>query len=598
MKTLRSLLPWQIFALVIGILVASSPGSLGQGGPTNTLFPVVTVRATDPFASESGDTGTFTLFRDGPTNQTLNVFCVYGGTASNGVDYATLPNFVTIPAGVRTVPVVVKPIDDTLVEGTETVELSLVPSPLLPPVNYMIGIPSNAVVYIADNDGTSGPPVVRITIPSEGATFFAPANIPICADARAPTGFVATVEFFADGNSIGIKTNNPISVGPMNPFCILWSNVPPGDYTLTAKATDDDGQSAVSDPVHISVLQSSNLPPIVRIISPANGAVFRGPLDLPIFAFARDLDDQVASVEIFADTNSLGLATVLPCSNIVGCATCPTICPSNYYRLVWSNAPLGEHVLIAQATDSGGAVGMSDPIKIAILPLPPPPTNRPPIMNIVATDPIAIEGTNCWPWLGLTNPVPTWSNWASAGACFRFFTNCGPKNATFTVHRFGATNDDVTVDYAIGGTASNGVDYVTLPGSVTVPAGERSAQITVVPIDDGPPDITSTVILKLKPNTNYIIGFPAQAAAIILDSKTPNTPQLATSMLPGLSFHLSAPGPDGAWFHIETSSDLLNWVPQCTNQVVNGSIDYIDPDTQGSQSRFYRAIPEAGPPPE
>jgi len=556
-------------------------------------MPVVTVRATDPFASESGDNGEFTLFRNGPTNETLNVYCIYRGTASNGVDYATLPSFITIPAGARTTPVAVKPIDDNLVEGTETVELRLVASPMAPPVNYIIGNPSNAVVYIADNDGTSGPPFVRITLPNDGAVFAAPANIPICADAGEPGGFVATVEFFAGTMSVGIRTNNPYGAGPANPFCLVWSNVLAGDYTLTAKATDTNGVSTVSDPVHISVRggSTSNLPPIVRITSPPNGAIFHAPVDIPIFAFARDFDDAVASVEFFADTNSLGFGSLLSCSNILG----SPICPSNYYRLVWGNAPLGTFSLTAKATDSRGAVGVSDPVKIGVLPTPPPPTNRPPIMNIVATDPIAIEGTNCWRWLGLTNRLGTWSNWVSPVAGFCFFTNCGPKNATFTVHRFGATNDSVTVDYAIGGTATNGVDYVALPGSVTVPAGERSAQITVVPIDDGPPDITSTVILKLKPDTNYVIGFPAQAAAIIIDSDRPRT---SSSILPDYSFHMNTSGPDGAWFHVETSTDLVNWIPLCTNQVVNGSIDFIDPDAQTSQNRFYRAVPEVGPPAE
>jgi hypothetical protein len=556
-------------------------------------MPVVTVRATDPFASESGDNGEFTLFRIGPTNDTLNVYCVYRGTASNGVDYATLPNFITIPAGVRTTPVAVKPIDDNLVEGTETVELRLVPSPMLPPVNYIIGNPSNAVVYIADNDGTSGPPFVRITLPIDGAVFPAPANIPICADAGEPGGLIATVEFFAGTNSIGITTNNPYGAGPMNPFCLVWSNVLAGDYTLTAVATDTNGVTALSDAVNIKVIggSTSNLPPVVRITSPPNGAIFHAPVDIPIFAFARDFDDAVASVEFFADTNSLGFGTALSCSNLLG----STICPSNYYRVVWSNAPLGTFVLTAKATDSGGAVGVSEPVRIAVLPTPPPPTNRPPIINIVATDPIAIEGTNCWTWLGLTNRLGTWSNWVSPVAGFCFFTNCGPKNATFTVHRFGATNDPVTVDYAIGGTATNGFDYVALPGSVTVPAGERSAQITVVPIDDGPPDITSTVILKLKPDTNYVIGFPAQAAAIIIDS---NRPRTTSSILPDYSFHMNASGPDGAWFHVEASTDLVNWTSLCTNQVVNGSIDFIDADAQTTQNRFYRAVPEAGPPAE
>jgi hypothetical protein len=68
-------------------------------------------------------------------------------------------------------------------------------------------------------------------------------------------------------------------------------------------------------------------------------------------------------------------------------------------------------------------------------------------------------------------------------------------------------------------------------------------------------------------------------------------------MLPGNTFHLSATGPDGAWFHIEATSDLVNWASICTNQVINGSIDFVDPDSPGSASRFYRAVPELNPAP-
>ena len=178
----------------------------------------------------------------------------------------------------------------------------------------------------------------------------------------------------------------------------------------------------------------------------------------------------------------------------------PPIYPTNVFFLVWSNAPVGAYTLTAKATDNGGALTISAPVNITILPLPPPPTNHPPIVSIVATDPVAIEGTNCWVWPGETNSPPTWAAWPTA-VC-RFFTNCGPKTATFTVRRFGDTNDDLTVPYDIGGTASNGVDYVALPGSVTIPSGERRALITIVPIDDGPPDVNKTVILTLTPSTN------------------------------------------------------------------------------------------------
>jgi hypothetical protein len=275
----------------------------------------------------------------------------------------------------------------------------------------------------------------------------------------------------------------------------------------------------------------------------------------------------------------------------------PVYCLSNIFVLVWSNAPLGGHVLTAVATDNDGASSVSPRVDITVLPSPPPPTNRPPVINIFAIDPLAIEGTNCFPWLGLTNPIPTWSNWAGGISFCRWFTNCGPKNATFVVHRFGDTNDDLTVSYSVGGTATNGVDYVPLSGSVTIPAGQRRADITLIPLDDGPPDINSTVVLRLQPDTNsppnYLLGFPRAAAAIILDRVGPRP---GTAMLADGSFHLSAAGPDGAWFHVDYSTDLVNWTTLGSSQVINGGIDFVDPDAAAIPSRFYRAVPDLGPP--
>ena len=80
-------------------------------GQTTTL-PVVTIRATDGLATESGDPGLFTLFRDGPTNQTLSILLGIGGSASNGVDYESISNVAVIPAGLRTATIPIKPIQD------------------------------------------------------------------------------------------------------------------------------------------------------------------------------------------------------------------------------------------------------------------------------------------------------------------------------------------------------------------------------------------------------------------------------------------------------------------------------------------------------
>src|SRR5260370_28036864 len=55
-------------------------------------FPVVTIVATDPLASESGDTGTFTLYRIGNTNISLQLNYTIISPAANSMHKATLPH--------------------------------------------------------------------------------------------------------------------------------------------------------------------------------------------------------------------------------------------------------------------------------------------------------------------------------------------------------------------------------------------------------------------------------------------------------------------------------------------------------------------------
>ena len=60
---------------------------------------------------------------------------------------------------------------------------------------------------------TSGPvnhaPTVAITAPTPGATFLAPASVPIAATATDADGTISSVEFFANGAAIGTDTTGP-----------------------------------------------------------------------------------------------------------------------------------------------------------------------------------------------------------------------------------------------------------------------------------------------------------------------------------------------------------------------------------------------------
>ncbi len=339
--------------------------------------------------------------------------------------------------------------------------------------------------------------------------------------------------------------------------------------------------------------------PPVRITSPANHATFYAPVDIPIFAYARlpslgylaPTANSVTNVEFFANAIDLGSGVNLSATNrpiFLYKATPSLSLLSSLYCFVWTNAPVGSFALTAVATSSSGLSRTSAPVNITILATA-TNTNPTDIVSIDAIDPIAIAGTNAYVWRGVTNATPTWTNWS--GAAFQWFTNWGPKNAIFAVKRLGDASSDLTVNYSIGGTASNGVDYAALPGFVTVPAGSAYALIPIVPIDTGASNVSKTVVLTLTPSTNtppdYIVSFPPRAAALIWE----NWLRPPSAVLADGSFHVTATGPDGAWFYVQYSTDLVNWLPVCTNQVFQGSIDFVDPNAPNSASRFYRAVP-------
>lgn len=97
--------------------------------PSAAAFVQVSVAATDSAAAESGDTGTFTITREGNTSKALDVYFGLTGTADIGVDYtASVSSPVTIPAGASSVTVTITPLQDAVSEGNETVILSLVPT--------------------------------------------------------------------------------------------------------------------------------------------------------------------------------------------------------------------------------------------------------------------------------------------------------------------------------------------------------------------------------------------------------------------------------------------------------------------------------------
>lgn len=94
--------------------------------------------------------------------------------------------------------------------------------------------------------GVNGLPVARLTAPADGASYAAPATITVTATASDPDDGVAGVAFYAGTSLIGTDNTTP--------YTVVWSNVPAGNYSLTAVATDNAGASTTSAVVTVHVV--------------------------------------------------------------------------------------------------------------------------------------------------------------------------------------------------------------------------------------------------------------------------------------------------------------------------------------------------------
>lgn len=127
---------------------ANEIGSPGTIGAPST--PIITISAIDPNAAELGaDPGTFRISRTGSVvgNLTVNYTVATGPGQADSSDFSpALTGVVTIPSGSAFVDLSIVPNDDSILEGTEALTLTLSDTG-----SYDVGSPAAATVFIADH---------------------------------------------------------------------------------------------------------------------------------------------------------------------------------------------------------------------------------------------------------------------------------------------------------------------------------------------------------------------------------------------------------------------------------------------------------------
>jgi O-glycosyl hydrolase len=134
--------------------------------------------------------------------------------------------------------------------------------------SFSTAVPADCVFTLTGFDPAKIAVTALITNPADGASFIAPANIPIQANVSTTNGDISNVEFFSGTMDLGDAGDGD---GDDTPYGIVWSNVPPGNYTLTVSATNTDGNSRVSPAVHVTVLGALtqiSVTPLNAVVAP------------------------------------------------------------------------------------------------------------------------------------------------------------------------------------------------------------------------------------------------------------------------------------------------------------------------------------------
>jgi hypothetical protein len=173
-----------------------------------------------------------------------------------------------------------------------------------------------------------------------------------------------------------------------------------------------------------------------------------------------------------------------------------------------------------------------------------------------------------------------------------------PSDAGSVVVMRNSTEGHLVVNYyGCSGTATSGVDYQSLSGTVIIPSGSSSATISVVLLEDTESEVLETVDFYLRPGSsssssgsysyNYDFGSTSCATVTISDDDVP----------PTVSIHASHPyayesGPDTGEFVVERSNNqgdltvIYWWGGSATSgqdyQGISGSVKILDGATSAT----------------
>lgn len=444
-------------------------------------------------AVEAGANGEFTISLPGTTTSTENITVNYtiAGTATNGTDYTNLSGTVVIPAGDHDVKIPVSAALDQIIEGLETVTLTITGGQSTS-FTFTPATANSATVDITDADNT-------------------PANLTLS---------ISKLNDAAERSTAGlVKFSLPANIVAAQDITI--------NYTVAGTATSDVDYAALSGTAVIEAGKSEIIIPVPviddQIIEPLETVIITltgGNGGGLVYTGAGNV-----TVDISDDDNTPD-NLVLKASKDADATEDGT--PGNFIISLPDGVTSTEDITVTYAT--GGTATTSDDYNDLSGLIVIPAGSNSISVPVTAVNDLVIEGTETVT-LEITNgssPSFTFVPGPDKTASLDIIDDDqDPVNLMLNIARdldgaesvsngrfiinlpLGVTSsEDITVSYTIsGGTATPGADYTTLSGSAIIPANANSVTVSVDVLNDNIIEPTETVIATLAGGSSTNLTF-------------------------------------------------------------------------------------------
>ena len=449
-------------------------------------LPQINVSTTDDsFSENSGNTARFFVSRTGSTTAAQIANYTMSGTATSGGDYTAPSGAVTIPAAATGAYVDIAILGDSLLEGTETIALSITPD-----AAYSVGFGS-ATYYLDDAES----PTLSLRFNPNTATV-----------AESVGTATATITMSAaSASTVTVQT-------VLNGGTALGGGI---DYTLASEVVEfapGETSKVINIPISDDTLPEPNETIILTLDNPTNARLTSTAANTVFTLTITDNDTAPPATVGFTSTTGTGSesATVAPLYVTLSGPQPGTVTVD--YAVTGGTATTADHTITA-GTLTFGVGETAKRIPNGIVDDGDQESSETIILTLSNPTGVVLSANAVYSYTITDNDTQTLSIAATTSSASEPGTN-----GLFTITRAGATSSATTVNLAISGTATAGLDYDAIAATVTIDAGATTKTIPVTVLDDTTGEGSETVIVTVAAGP-YGIGAPSSATVTIADDE-------------------------------------------------------------------------------